>query len=134
LARAGGGTTIDGMRIPPVAGRIRAQDLAAAPAQALRAALTQVGRLLLAADELRRPAGRDEAPGAAGVPRAADLPVPRYDELSLPSLRARLRGLDAGQVAMLAGYERAHAGRADVVGMFERRIAKLAAREKLAAQ
>jgi hypothetical protein len=80
LARAGGGTTIDGMRIPQIAGRIRAQDLAAAPAQALRAALTQVGRLLL------------------------------------------------------AGYERAHAGRADVVGMFERRIAKLAAREKLAAQ
>jgi hypothetical protein len=125
LARPGGGTTIDGMRIPQIAGRIRAQDVAAAPAWALRATLTQVGRLLLAADELRRKAREDGGPGAAGVPRPGNLPVPRYDERSLPSLRARLRGLDAGQVAMLAAYERAHAGRPDVLAMFERRIAKL---------
>jgi hypothetical protein len=56
-----------------------------------------------------------------------DLPVPSYDSLSVPSLRARLRSLDAAQVGMLAEYERSHAGRADVVAMFERRIAKLAA-------
>jgi hypothetical protein len=57
----------------------------------------------------------------------ADLPVPSYDSLSVPSLRARLRSLDATQVGLLAEYERSHAGRADVVAMFERRIAKLAA-------
>ncbi len=55
------------------------------------------------------------------------LPLENYDELSLPSLRARLRGLDVGQVAELAAYERAHAARADVVTMFERRIEKLTA-------
>ena len=55
------------------------------------------------------------------------LPVPSYDELSLPSLRARLRSLDADQLRVLVQYERSHAGRADVVAMFERRLAKLAA-------
>jgi hypothetical protein len=122
------------MPIPPLAGRIRAQEVAAAPARLLRAALTQVGRLVLAAagpGPATAPAPAPAAPVAAvpvaAVPvEAAELPVPRYDELSLPSLRARLRGLDAGQVAMLAAYERAHAGRPDVVAMFERRIARLA--------
>jgi len=43
------------------------------------------------------------------------------------SLRARLRNLDVAQVRQLADYERAHAARADVVTMFERRIVKLEA-------
>jgi hypothetical protein len=54
-------------------------------------------------------------------------PLPNYDELSVASLRARLRNLDIAQVRQLADYERAHAARADVVAMFERRIAKLEA-------
>ena len=53
------------------------------------------------------------------------LPVPNYDDLSLASLRARLRNLDQSQVRMLLDYEKAHAGRADVLTMFERRITKL---------
>ncbi|HEY7147777.1 MAG TPA: hypothetical protein VH637_26320 [Streptosporangiaceae bacterium] len=51
--------------------------------------------------------------------------MPGYDGLSVASLRARLRNLDAGQVRQLLAYERAHADRPDVVTMFERRIAKL---------
>jgi hypothetical protein len=54
-------------------------------------------------------------------------PLPNYDELSVASLRARLRNLDVAQVGQLADYERAHAARADVLAMFERRIAKLEA-------
>jgi hypothetical protein len=54
-------------------------------------------------------------------------PLPNYDELSVASLRARLRNLDVAQVRQLAEYERAHAARAEVVTMFERRIAKLEA-------
>ena len=122
------------MRIPMVTGRIRVDRLAGAPGQALRAAYTQVGRVLMAADELRSRvqeelASRDCAasPAEAKMTSAAALPVPNYDELSLPSLRARLRVLDADQLRALAQYERSHAGRADIVGMFERRIAKLAA-------
>jgi hypothetical protein len=58
---------------------------------------------------------------------AAGPPLPNYDALTVPSLRARLRNLDITQVRQLAEYERAHAGRADVLGMYERRIARLEA-------
>jgi hypothetical protein len=54
-------------------------------------------------------------------------PLPNYDGLSIASLRARLRNLDVAQLRQLVGYERAHADRADVIAMFERRIAKLQA-------
>jgi hypothetical protein len=67
-----------------------------------------------------------DASGAA----AAGLPLANYDELSVASLRARLRNLDVTQLRELAGYERAHAGRADVITMFERRIAKLEAEDQ----
>ena len=69
----------------------------------------------------------DEAPSEAGpaVPHVAELPISGYDDLSLPSLRARLRGLGSVQVRELLAHERSHANRADVVTMFERRIVKL---------
>jgi hypothetical protein len=85
-----------------------------------------------AADASAADASAADASGA-GAEDAADstgeaaLPVPNYDSLTLPSLRARLRSLDADQLRMLIEYERTHAARADVVAMFERRIAKLAA-------
>src|SRR6266487_3610293 len=66
-------------------------------------------------------------PVAAAEPAAAAAPLPNYDELSVASLRARLRNLNVAQVRELAEYERAHAARADVLTMFERRIAKLEA-------
>ena len=68
-------------------------------------------------------------PAGATAPTAGepDLPLPNYDELSIASLRARLRNLDITQVRQLAEYERAHAARADVLGMLERRIVKLEA-------
>jgi hypothetical protein len=79
-----------------------------------------------------RPASPEATVPEAAVPEAAvpeaaaaGLPVPGYDELSIASLRARLRALDAAQVRDLLGYERAHASRANVITMFERRIAKL---------
>jgi hypothetical protein len=68
------------------------------------------------------PATPEPAPAATG-----EAPLPHYDELSVASLRARLRNLDVTQVRQLAEYERAHAARADVLTMFERRIAKLEA-------
>jgi hypothetical protein len=55
----------------------------------------------------------------------AELPVPGYDEASIASVRARLRNLDAHQVAELRDYERAHEARADFLRMFENRITKL---------
>ena len=62
---------------------------------------------------------------SAGTGGQAALPVPGYDDVSVQSLRARLRNLDRGQVGQLLAYERANAARPAVISMFERRIAKL---------
>jgi hypothetical protein len=80
----------------------------------------------------RTPGPAESAPGAPATAEATgsgqgDLPLPNYDELSVASLRARLRTLTAAQVTALAEYERSHAARPEVVTMFERRIAKLEA-------
>ena len=67
-----------------------------------------------------------EASAAPESAETAALPLPNYDELSIASLRARLRNLSADQLTVLIAYEKGHADRADVISMFERRIAKLA--------
>jgi len=66
-----------------------------------------------------------ETQNAAATQGAVCLPLPNYDSLSLASIRARLRGLDVAQLRVLLDYEATHAERADVLGMFERRIEKL---------
>ncbi|WP_159941818.1 MULTISPECIES: hypothetical protein [unclassified Nocardiopsis] len=63
--------------------------------------------------------------GAA--PSAEDLAVPTYDELTLPSVRARLRKLTIDQVRDLRAYEVAHQGRPEFIKMYDNRIAKLEA-------
>jgi hypothetical protein len=65
------------------------------------------------------------APEATVAPAAAALPLANYDELTIASLRARLRNLSAEQLTELIGYEKEHANREDVISMFERRITKL---------
>ena len=69
------------------------------------------------------PAAAPEAPVAPAA--AAALPLANYDELTIASLRARLRNLSAEQLTELIGYEKEHANREDVISMFERRITKL---------
>jgi hypothetical protein len=65
-------------------------------------------------------------PETAAAPEAgAALPLPNYDELTIASLRARLRNLSVEQLNELIGYEKEHANREDVISMFERRITKL---------
>ncbi|MBG6087182.1 hypothetical protein [Actinomadura viridis] len=71
-----------------------------------------------------KPEAKPAAPAEAAK-LAADLPVPDYDQATLPQLRARLRGLSADQVKLLREYERKHAARPDVLRMYENRIAKL---------
>ena len=74
-----------------------------------------------------RPAAKAHSAKAKRIRQKAELPVPGYDGLSLPSLRSRLRNLDAKQLRILLEHERSAANRSDVVTMFERRIAKLEA-------
>ncbi|WP_028646955.1 hypothetical protein [Nocardiopsis sp. CNT312] len=59
------------------------------------------------------------------APSADELAVPTYDELTLPSVRARLRKLTIDQVRDLRAYEVAHQGRSDFIKMYDNRIAKL---------
>jgi hypothetical protein len=66
------------------------------------------------------------APETVVAGDAAALPLANYDDLSVASLRARLRNLSADQLGTLIEYEKSHAARADVITMFERRIVKLA--------
>ena len=68
-------------------------------------------------------ADRSTAPGP--ISGSASLPIAGYDQLTLSALRARLRSLDQSQIRVLIDYERANAGRPEVVSMFERRIGKL---------
>ncbi|MFC7742641.1 hypothetical protein ACFQXA_19290 [Nocardiopsis composta] len=59
------------------------------------------------------------------APSADELPVPGYDGLTLPSIRARLRKLTIEQVRELRAYEVAHQERAEFIRMYDNRIAKL---------
>jgi hypothetical protein len=133
------------MRVPQVTERMKE-----APAQALRAVFAGIGQVLLVADRIRNrpvdgagatsatapapattapqatpPSAASPAQDAPAAPAAGDLPVPGYDELSVASLRARMRSLDVAQLRALVVYESAHAARPAVLAMFERRIAKV---------
>jgi hypothetical protein len=77
-------------------------------------------RLLTSAE-----AAADTKVPAPAPAEAAEAPLPNYDALSMASLRARLRNLDPTELRQLVAYEQTHADRADVITMFERRIAKL---------
>jgi hypothetical protein len=99
-----------------------------------RRSLDQTGnvRLLPSAEKVRPADAPPAAPSAAVAPGMGDhagstpaLPLANYDALSLASIRARLRGLDASQLKVLLDYEAANAERPEVLGMFERRIEKL---------
>jgi hypothetical protein len=127
------------------------KDFKEMPVKALRGLFSGIGQLLLAADRFRAedtqragidedgqvdpPSGLDserwlDATGkmrllTPDMPAAPDLPVSGYDGLSLASLRARLRYLDAKQLRILLEHEKSASNRANVVTMFERRIAKI---------
>ena len=55
-----------------------------------------------------------------------ELPLVDYDHLTLGSLRARIRRLDAPALIQLRDYERAHANRLPVIMAFENRLKTLA--------
>ena len=96
------------------------------PAAKAKPAAAKTKAPAAAAKPAEPPAAHAERVAAKpAAPDQAALPVPNYDDLTLASLRARLRNLDQSQVHTLLDYEKAHAGRPDVLTMFERRIAKL---------
>ena len=64
------------------------------------------------------------ATSAATEPSGA-LPLANYDELSVASLRARLRNLTNDDLTQLMAYEKAHQDRPEVIKMFQNRLVKM---------
>ncbi len=150
-ARAASAATTSPAKPPGVAKRAAAKPAGVAkPAAAKRAAATRVASAKPAAPAKARAATPAAAKPAAAKPTApakaraakpaaakptaeaepvsrdaASQPFPNYDQLSVASLRARLRGLDLAQVRQALRYEKAHGSRSDVITMYERRIEKL---------
>lgn len=56
---------------------------------------------------------------------AGDPPVPGWDELTLGSIRARLRRLSEDDLVALHDYEERHTARADVLSMLQNRLTKV---------
>ncbi|MET9067240.1 hypothetical protein [Streptosporangium sandarakinum] len=73
-----------------------------------------------------RPEGVEPPAATVEVPEE---PMPGYGQLTVASLRARMRGKSAEQVRLLLAYERATTARPEVVRMYENRLAKLEAAE-----
>jgi len=59
-----------------------------------------------------------------------ELPIPDFDNISIGSLRARLRPLTIEQLIVLRDWEQAHANRLQVVTTLDNRIAKLSAEQQ----
>jgi hypothetical protein len=71
-------------------------------------------------------AAPEAAPEAPEAPEAAgELPLANYDELTVASLRARLRNLSNDDLVQLKEYEAAHQNRPEVVKMFQNRLIKM---------
>src|SRR3954453_14201934 len=58
-----------------------------------------------------------------------ELPIPDFDNISIGSLRARLRPLNVEQLVTLREWEQAHANRLNVITTLDNRIAKLGSAE-----
>jgi hypothetical protein len=130
---AGVGRILMAAERPQAAAALTAQPGTSAVSDSRWRSLDETGnvRLLSAGDgddDAMPAAPTSTGPASAGLAASA-LPLPRYDELSLASIRARLRSLDTAQLRVLADYERRNAERPDVLGMLERRIEKLEAGE-----
>ncbi len=122
--------------VEPAPAQAEASKAAKAPVPAQARDFDRTGNVRLLGDEEEAAvsaaaSARDAASGdtatAEGDLGDAVAPLPNYDGLSVASLRARLRNFDIAQVRQMAEYERAHAARTEVIGMFERRISKLEA-------
>jgi hypothetical protein len=77
-----------------------------------------------AAPAVAEPAAAEPA-ASAGPETSSALPLANYEELSVASLRARLRNLSNDDLSQLMTYERAHQDRPEVIKMFQNRLIKM---------
>ena len=98
-------------------------DTAAAVAEPVAAAEPAVEPA--AAETAAEPATTTEAEAAVEPGLVAALPLANYDELTVASLRARLRNLSNEHINQLVAYEQAHQDRPEVIKMFKNRLIKM---------
>lgn len=67
----------------------------------------------------------ETAPAAETAAAPVALPLANYDDLTVASLRARLRTLSNDDLVQLREYEQAHQDRPEVVKMFTNRLVKM---------
>ena len=79
----------------------------------------------VAADTAAEAATTTEAEAAVEPGPVAALPLANYDELTVASLRARLRNLSNDDITQLVTYEQAHQDRPEVIKMFKNRLIKM---------
>jgi hypothetical protein len=116
-------TTSTGGHVRVISPKKAAKAPTPAPAEAETAAPAEPA-MPAAAAPAESPAAKPAAAPAEPSP-VVELPIANYDSLTIASLRARLRNLSVAQLGQLIEYEKEHAARADVIAMFERRIAKV---------
>ena len=131
-------------KITPVVGTTRTAPAGKTAAAPKAAAAPESAKTAPAAKTTAAPEKAKTAPAAKAGPAAkpktgtaprttksrpaeAAPPLPGYDDLSLASVRARLRTLDAPTIRAMLAYEQAHARREPVITMLERRLAKISA-------
>jgi hypothetical protein len=71
------------------------------------------------------PGADADAENSAAPETSSALPLANYDDLSIASLRARLRNLSNDDLTQLMSYERAHQDRPEVIKMFQNRLIKM---------
>ncbi|WP_433245238.1 hypothetical protein ACQPYK_43080 [Streptosporangium sp. CA-135522] len=113
----------------PAAVKVEVTEVEVVKPETADAALVEVTETRPAGPETAAPA---TAHVAAHVTEAATVPaepMPGHGQLTIASLRARMRGKTAEQIRELLAYEQATTARAEVVRMYENRLTKLEAAE-----
>jgi hypothetical protein len=104
---------------PDTAAAVAEPATAAAPAEPAPAAEP------VDAEPTTESATTTEAEAAVEPGPVAALPLANYDELTVASLRARLRNLSNDDINQLVTYEQAHQDRPEVIKMFKNRLIKM---------
>jgi hypothetical protein len=112
---------------PDTATAVAEPTTAAEPAAepAAVAADTAAEPVAVAAEPETEPETTTEAAAAVESDTAVALPLANYDELTVASLRARLRNLSNDDITQLVAYEQAHQDRPEVIKMFKNRLIKM---------
>jgi hypothetical protein len=103
----------------------KAEPEATADADAVVAETTVAPEATAEAETTAEPGTVAAETAAEPAPAADALPLANYDELTVASLRARLRNLSNDDITQLIAYEEAHQNRPEVIKMFRNRLIKM---------